>query len=548
MTTSVLDASTTNDGPSALPSPPPSLHLLEVHAAPPADILGEEPSELIHARELANRQNKSAIVKARLAQALHCYGRTAEALSIASEAAALGRDSDPAAVTASALVLLTGGDLAKAETILGRQSTPMARFIFSLCAVHRRDYDKAFARLKGLDTYEAWSLAGWIHLQRFEFMAAVKACRRALDLGEPTPDVMVNLAYAHTAIGNRKSARRAASIAVALAPADRQASGNLITALASGRDFSGALKETERLERHRPTDLLVPITKAMLYRQLGDIKTCNRVLKSLKSDKRYWAASPSERAELKAHLALVDLQQGRTSPDGTKAALQKIMIESDFQNLTPARAFIGLCAQLTDAPKVRELVDKLSEHHPQQALYWASSQLAFLEQEYDVALDRARNWMLAEPFNMSAVSQLQYLLIEYKQDYSQAISIGRKFLRRIDDRDFVLNNTAYAMVMDGHLDDARRLLLSATESPMSLATKGLLSIRAGDRAAGTALYDSAARMANETGDPAIALLLKARKALELEGSTNDQNELRELANDARFVLMIRDASQFDPTH
>ncbi|MGA2836031.1 MAG: hypothetical protein ABSF84_05490 [Acidimicrobiales bacterium] len=537
MTASALLEMPPSEAVSASPAPPPSLHLLETQPAL-ADASDEEPSELVHARTLAESHSSSAIVQARLAQALHCYGRTAEAVKVASHAAMLGRDTDPSAVTMAALVLLTGGELASAESVLGRQSTPTARFIFALCAVHRMDYDKAFARLKDLKSYEARSLAGWLHLQRFEFREAVHAYREALEVGEATPDVMVNLAYSHASIGNKRAAARAAAVAVGLAPADRLASMNLLLARMNCGDVEGALEESTRIERRNPNDLMLPIARFAVLKQSGRTKEAYRVVRSLRNERSFWNAPDNERAELKGLLTVIDLQQGKIDKNTARKHLQKLLVDSDFQQLTAARALTCLYSRHSEAGLVGELVDQLAQHHRPERIYWAKARLAFLELDFESSLELARKWLLVEPLDPAAASHVQYLLTDYSREYSEAIAVGKRFLRRQSEREIVLNNTAYAMIMAGQTSEARVLLSEALESPMSIATEGLLSIREGRRKEGSRLYDLAAKMAKSTGDSEVALLLMARKLVAL-GEDPSGAQFSALRDDARFLVMTR---------
>lgn len=521
----------------AAPVPPPTLRLMDTISIPDELAPPTESSELLHARGLVETHPESAMAFARLSQALLAHGIVTEAVAMAEKSEILSRGEDPDASTAAAIVLLAAGQLGHAETILGRLSTSTGRFLFALCAVHRRAYDKALARLEGLDTYEARALLGWIRLQRLEYPLGIRALRSALAIGEPTPDVMINLAYAHAALGNRRNAMRAARGAVRLAPADPKASMNLAAARAGSRDFKGAIAELRRLESYRPKDLSIPIRMAMVQRQMGDLKGCAKKLRGLKSDARFWAASDVDRAELRMHLALLDLIQGKATRNATKAALGKALEESQFANLAIAQCLMSLYSRRTDMASAVELRNVLGKYHAARKLYWADCQIALLGFEFDEALTFARSWYEVDPFNASAASTVLYLLTDFDHNYNEAIRVGNEFLRRIDDRDMVLNNTVYAMVMEGRLTEAEELLSLASTSPVILATRGLIAIRKGALEDGKRFYDQAAKLATESGDFDLALLVRDRKALELDqAEAFSMFELGGLTEDPRYFL------------
>jgi tetratricopeptide (TPR) repeat protein len=508
-------------------TPPPSLELLITPPPTEADhSVTVESSSLRHARLLAEANPTSSIARCRLAQALLADGLTAAAVGEAKSAIELGAKCiDDSATVHAAIVLMSAGQVEEAERGLRKVKNPSARFLSALCAAHRREFQTALDRLNGVKTYEGLALTGWLHLRSHEYTRAIRAFREALEEGPATPDVLMNLGYAHAALGSQRHAIRTATGATVLSPMDVAASANLVAFRLAIGDSAGARSESRRIASERPFDLSAAILEAQVLRLTGSVKKGNSLLRSLRTDGRFWSASPVARADFTATLALLDRSEGRIKSSDLRRILTRELERSDYKARFTAQLLLWQYTRTSELTDIEHIIDRLSENQLRTDLHWAIAHRSMVVRDYTRALSENQEWARSEPFNLTAVSQVMCLLNDFKRDYSESIRVGMQFLRRCPNASMIWNNIAYAHALAGHLDEAREAISKAAPgSPYIAATQGLIAILGGSIADGERLYDDAAQEARSLNDEDLAALIIRRKfvALAEAGFTESQ--------------------------
>jgi tetratricopeptide (TPR) repeat protein len=236
----------------------------------------------------------------------------------------------------------------------------------------------------------------------------------------------------------------------------------------------------------------------------------------------------------------MDMTEGTLTRTDAKRSIWKSLEASGFQNLLIAQMLVNLHDRGRDLERARELYERLLQFHSRERLYFAEAQVAFLELNFEKALAAVEKWVRIDPFNSGAGTSLTYLLTEVTNDFDRAIQVGEAYLRRLDDRDVLLNNVAYAMVLSGRFDEADKLLERGFDAPHVAATRGLLRIRRGEIDSGVASYDHAIKLAEQLHDEQLARLVRANKLAALDDLGPDSDELAndpDLKDDPRYQLL-----------
>lgn len=524
---------------------------LDLESEQPIDLGGDVTTDALW---LANRHPQSAAAQARLAQAFLATRSIDDTRRTALRSGHLAvNQKDIPALVVSAATLVAIGDWGHAEEILSLTAGDQAtRVYWAACAVQRRDWSQALARLGDLDDFESSHMAAWIALQQRDFQTAIRNFRAAMRYDDPSPDLMVDLGFAYASIGARRKAERTTSIAVRMAPHDLRAGFNLVTFRTAIRDYEGAFKELDRLQTVVSNDLRVPMAKASLYQLVGEPSRAQRELQIVMASQRFWSADPLQKEELRAMESMIGFDSGRLSRDDLISRLEKAIDRTEARSMLIGQGLANVYStSRRNAAKLRTLIEQMATIHPQEALYAPMARLAIAEHDYDSAVDLSRRWLEYEPFNVWAGAQSTYVLISLAQ-YEDAAKLGTAFLTRVDDRALVLNNTAYALAMLGDQVRARDLLKKAEkDSPEIVATRALIDLLSGNIDEGRTGYLKAAQLAEQNGQVVLAVLvrIKLEKVLASLGIEPDTKiEVpEELRDDPRFELIELEATLQEKT-
>jgi tetratricopeptide (TPR) repeat protein len=442
----------------------------------------------------------------------------------------------------------------EAEASLVEPRGDAQRFLYALTAAHRRDCSETLRRLGELRTYEGLSLKGWCLLQTRHFAEAIGSFRAALSIAEPapTPDVLINIGYAHAALGNARAAIRSTASAVKLAPRNLIASGNLMAFRSAVGDWDAAISEARRIATTRSMDLDAAIFEPMMLMAKGDTSRGVRKLRALSSDRRYFGGSPVGRATLNALLTSVDRQEGNVDLSQTRERLFKALERSEFKAMTPAQMLMWSFSRLSELKAAQELANQLAKANAVEQVTWAFAHERILAQEYDAALELARQWMDADPMSSLASCHAMFLLSDARNEPDLAVAIGRRANHRISPNPDVGCNLAYALALSGKTDEAARVVDGLRlDSPYVVATKGLIEMRRGHVDEGAALYEDAERLAQVVHEDRLASLIAVRKRLALwelgllASGAVFEGLPAELEDDYRVALYRRRVSALD---
>jgi Tfp pilus assembly protein PilF len=135
------------------------------------------------------------------------------------------------------------------------------------------------------------------------------------------------------------------------------------------------------------------------------------------------------------------------------------------------------------------------------------------------------------------------LLAERLNDFAGGISVFEQGLKKNPLNSAIINNFAYANLMNGRVEDARRLLESLPRGtelyPELLATIGLLHLWDNDFGKGQSFYQRAAEMAASNGNPDLSRMVRQKMHLELARAYFRRKDLRSALSHIRSGLAMK---------
>ena len=137
------------------------------------------------------------------------------------------------------------------------------------------------------------------------------------------------------------------------------------------------------------------------------------------------------------------------------------------------------------------------------------------KQKWDEAVQSFAKWQKEESFSRHIAIEGSFYAISFAQDYDAGISICRNGLLANSNSHSLLNNLCYAECRRGFLDDAAktmRMLKSVhsawKNSPVYLATDGMLNFSSGNHDAGRSRYLEALKTAQANNDELLSRRIK----------------------------------------
>jgi tetratricopeptide (TPR) repeat protein len=458
------------------------------------------------ARRLADAHPSSLVAQTRLLQALVGTGRGPEAVDLAERIVALSDDSDlasartPLARYLAAVVLAGSSRLDDAESVLARLSGngPWVRH-YAAIAAERQDYSTALTRLGDHNDLLSRSYRGYVYFGLGRPQDALHELRAAQRLGDDSPTLWCNIAYAHAWLGRPERALQAARRAVAVAPEDRQMSFNLASYMRAVGDFHGAIRELLRISSLRGSaDPMIAAALAHAYVSIGDFDNGVRVLRRAVHHHSF-EPDAHELAELHANLAFLRWRTGDIDREKLRRELWT-RTEAAAEPTVSLVRMLANFARYDDATRVQSLYDRLAQSHSEDELVSVRVPLAALQGRFELAAHNAIANTKANPLDADAATEAVYLRACALGEFSEAGDMGIEALARIPADRMLLNNTAYALAMAGRGKDAQRVLdgVDAGNDPYLTATQGLVHYALGDVQGGNVEYERAADLIRET--------------------------------------------------
>lgn len=288
------------------------------------------------------------------------------------------------------------------------------------------------------------------------------------------------------------------------------------------------LKEHEKALRVVRSSSLIKIDPWLMASEIGISQVLNKTSKNIKKglsiiDSRNYNAF--DITELCSAIGTQELMYGAYSKS------RKLFMASLMMPNSNSLAQAKWVSNENNLDLNFEGVDFNSGH------FWeAKCYNSFKMSDFQQSFDFAKRWIEQEPYSTRAILQAYGLSITYLHDLTSGQEIMEGALKTHIGNPVFINNYAYALALDGKIDEAERAistikkidLLSTNTTDICLtATKGMIAFRKGDVQNGMSLYFNAIEKSkNRTDDPELnhlALLNFCREILVYENSAENRS-------------------------
>lgn len=504
-----------------VPKPQPLKPMALDRVTAPHEAVGvpddQTPTEVLQARELADRHPDSVAALVRLAQAEMSIGNTEQASDAARLALLVSpRDPHNKAARIAATVILSRAAPESASEALADIDDPVARVNWAGFAVNDGEFDIAIQRLKGVDSASAHALRGFCLVSIQEYASAVHEYRAARKAGRESIDVLINMGYALAQLGAIKKAIVVTAQATNLAPKNTVASYNLNRYLTRDGQLARARAELDRLAESRPRDGRVALLRAWSHVDGGDGTL--RAIRFLSTAKQSLPVTDSTTdAEVSASIAYLKNSIGRLDLSHTRRELWRALRVAGYKSNEIARMLVSVLKHRNDESELKLLIAEAGETLHHALLLHMEAKLAFLRGEVDVAVRKSEAASAADPANdFGTAATAAYLVGEVDGDYRKGAEI-LGHLCESDQSPDLTNNYAFCLALSGEPRKALRLLRKYPVDALSYhgATLGLALLASGEVADGMRVYDEAAQRLRDEGDRVAAGCVAARAGLAL---------------------------------
>lgn len=499
------------------------------------------PSHLMRARQLVGRHPDAAIAWARLAQSAQATADVEEAIDAATKALAMGvsQVSRPA-IHAASTVLASYGDT---DTIVqtlrspGADSIPVELRLWM--ALEANDDDCVDRALSDASSTAVMIARGWMALRKRRYQDAIRELRSAQAAGADGPGLLMNLGYAHAALGNVFKAIKVTRRAAALAPDDRAISLNLVGYYRAVGAHQAGIDQINRLAGDQP-DIELALVLADVLHDTGAAGKAHDVLQRVRTSREWAKADRTRRSELEANLAFLRWSTGRHDRLATLEIVRRALAECDHDSLAIGHLLMNLIREASEAPILAKELQTLASKHREEALLGLRFHHAVITRDADSAAAYACAWAREDIFNSTAASLAIHLLTDVKDQAAEAAELGLTAIRRAPADAQLLNNTAYALCLAGRPAEAKRLILASAPTAKAehvalRATRAFADLLLGNLEQGLAGYRQAQQLARDQGKPHLEALVMLYMAMAVHRvpACHDKPELPEIPDEWR---------------
>jgi tetratricopeptide (TPR) repeat protein len=305
------------------------------------------------------------------------------------------------------------------------------------------------------------------------------------------PIEWVDLALAHTILGNKTAAERAIRVALLLAPHNR------FVLRASARLYvhNEDLEHAQSILTRNPATVYDPwllsaeIAIASARKTTSRLAVQGRRLSDNQSFRNY------DRSELAMALATLEHESGG-SRKRTKKLLRLALID-------PTENTVAQADWLANRDSDLDHVNVSAFHIP--ANFEAAAIAAFGAGDWDTSYQQAQDWLADQPFSARPAILAGFIASSVLVDFRKAVRFCKDALTPNPDDATLLNNLAFSYANLDETKEARKHIRRAVTTPnlkieeliILTATQGLISFREGDAENGEAFYEQAIGLASK---------------------------------------------------
>jgi tetratricopeptide (TPR) repeat protein len=422
-----------------------------------------------------------------------------------------------------------GGDLEQSHELYQRildlyPNSSAAPMGLASIAVRRDDFLDASEHLERAvkiapKLTTAQYLLAMIQLKLNKPQKAISVLRRALREDVRSPELNQGLGVAFLLVGDPRRAERAFLAALSLNPELASAIHGLSLLLLQERRFEEAIEVLQRRLTAFPTDIQGRELLSHAFVTCGMFKLARlQMLKLLNHFESEKPPNKKELARLNNNVGFCLASEGKFYE-----AHEKLLLSLNYDQYFGVQPYENLARLYLTQNRFDKALETIDASL---ANGLDSTSLRLLRELVLVNLGRHKdavrelNQIISKgDAPASAYADLGWLLSDWEDDYDTAILVLNEGIKRWSHDQKILNNLAYAHLMKGDSNSAREILDSIEElrsdSPYTIATRGLLSLIEGDIETGEQYYTRAEKIAQNMGNQDLALAVKQKKFLEL---------------------------------
>lgn len=329
------------------------------------------------------------------------------------------------------------------------------------------------------------------------------------------PLLWTELSREYTIMGQKSKGEKAILVAHDLAPENR-------TVLRSLARFYAHIGDSEHALSFLRNSSIVKVDPWVLATEIALSNEAGRMSKNVKIAQNMILDSnlhPLSLSELASELGTMDICAGNSKKGKKKF---EIAILRPHENAIAQIVWVN-----KNVYSVESFIPSITGI---KCNYEAGAQLAFESQEWKNAFDIAGLWQEYQPFSRGPAMLSSFVASDFLMDYKSAINTLSCSLKSNPDDCNLLNNYAYALILDNQLPKATDIYVRANKLCGSkdniplIATGGLLLYRKGKAEEGKQKYLQAIELAKKKKDYDLlyrANLCLAREEKRIEHPIND---------------------------
>ncbi|TCJ00142.1 hypothetical protein [Aeromicrobium sp. IC_218] len=368
-----------------------------------------------------------------------------------------------------------------------RPDLPSTR-LWAIVLANEGQFSEALSLLDNSERDDSLDIRAYLELELGNPHVAIKHLRSRLRSGFNTPQDHMNLAFAYWRVGSYAKAIKSAREAALLAPGRKDISLDSLRLMLGAGMVSEVLAEVRRLKTRGIDDPDLLRLEAEALDQMDRKPEAMRVLRRAGN---HPAATESLRSEAELYSSVLGARLGLNARADVFVKVLDACRQSVSSNLVDWLVEMGDTKR--DGEIVESLYDRIRHEFTRNYALRLESHIAFLKQDWETSLNRARELLERDEFNEFAIGNVAMLEGHLFERWEPAISLVRRMERKglIAGR-YMVNQSAFILASGGYGDEALKILGRASNlDPVMLATRGLARMAAGDFSGGARDYRDA---------------------------------------------------------
>ncbi len=353
---------------------------------------------------------------------------------------------------------------------------------------------------------------GLIYLSWGKHSIAIQFLRKATHINNEDYTIFNNLGVAFAAIKNNKRALTNFQIAHSLNPSARNVIKNLVNSYQTNRKFESLISVLDSYLLNYPEDNELRGFLIFAYFELGQYTNC---LKELNRSLEYIKPDDSKRKALilsNIGLVLTVLNRFKEAKD--------YFLSSFHLNPNPEHdIYCNIISSFLNASNVKYMkmfIDAALMSYPDSPMLLVYLGISYcFNEQYEEAKLLYNKALQIDDKLLEAYLNLSVLECDVFENYAHSIELIQKALILYPDRQSLLNNYAYCLLMEDKPKEARRVLdkINENDNVHLNATRGLLFLKEGNLNEGRRYYNKAASFTQ--GNKNLYSLVNQKKHLEI---------------------------------